>query len=55
MIQPRSLIVWAYDCLAELGKKAIEKDFEQKCIYSENLIRIPAIAFTLGKLIEIGS
>ncbi len=30
--------------------RGLSKDFEQKCIYSENLIRIAAIALTLRQI-----
>ena len=34
----------------EGGDGYLSKDFEQKCIYSENIIRVAAIALTLRQI-----
>ena len=49
VIQPKRWIVER--TLAWLNwARRLSKDFEQKCIYSENIIRISAIALTLKQL-----
>lgn len=49
VIQPKRWIVER--TLAWLnGARRLSKDFEQKCIYSENIIRIASIALTLKQI-----
>jgi transposase len=49
IIQPKRWIVER--TLAWLNwSRRLSKDFEQKCLYSENIIRISAIALTLRKI-----
>lgn len=49
VIQPKRWIVERTIAWLNWARR-LSKDFEQKCIYSENLIRIAAIAFTLRQI-----
>lgn len=48
-IQPKSWVVER--TIARLNwSRRLSKNFEQKCIYSENIIRVAAIALTLRQI-----
>jgi putative transposase len=49
VIQPRRWVVERTFSWINWARR-LSKDFEQKCIYSENIIRISAIALTLKQL-----
>lgn len=49
IIQPRRWIVEPTIAWLNWARR-LSKDFEQKCIYSENIIRISAIALTLRQI-----
>ena len=49
IIQPRRWIVETTIAWLNWARR-LSKDFEQKCIYSENIIRISAIALTLRQI-----
>jgi transposase len=49
VIQPKRWIVERTIAWLNWAKR-VSKDFEQKCIYSENIIRVAAIALTLRQI-----